>query len=293
MPYRIVVVAAVALTVAGCHFGHRHRHGGRSYTMSSGQIEYLVAATAAIEDDASQLKAEGKSDAEVLAVKCAAYDRHITKAPDEWASNFTSAKKVLKLDKTKTCKLAEKAKKQEDRAAAKAEHDAEYAKAMEGRRAAQAAQRELAADEEREMVECRAELQSRVGKYHGIECQVIQYKHLGEEFGAEFINTTASGTYVSVLAHCTNLRKRTQQVHSSTFGLVDGGGRVYEVDTQGSIYAKANLLDGKQRTPEFLDLHPGIETSIVCVFDVPESVLDDPDVKFIFGDGGFPLPCHE
>ncbi len=156
--------------------------------------------------------------------------------------------------------------------------------ASEARRRARDEASAREAESERRDQETRAKIQSQVARVGPLECKPIVYEELGESIGSDVATTTASGVYVAALVKCINVGKKTVRASASDFTLIDRSGRRYAVDSKGSYYQSITARaddegEERQRTPDLLQLHPGVTTSIVAVFDVPPSVAQAPDIK--------------
>ena len=127
-----VPVYMLVVSLAGCHLGYKYSHGGRSFKMSQDHIDYHRAAM----KDA--LAAEQASDGVPgLKVACDLLRERALNAPDEWASNFVPAKRLLDADAKSKCEEHNRAQDESDRKAAAEEEkrQAEKARAEEAERA--------------------------------------------------------------------------------------------------------------------------------------------------------------
>ncbi|MCC6809177.1 MAG: DUF4352 domain-containing protein [Deltaproteobacteria bacterium] len=142
-------------------------------------------------------------------------------------------------------------------------------------------------------VETKAKLQAQLHRVGAIECRTISYDVLETEIGDDIASVTANGVFVGVLVKCTNIGKRTASVNSPDFALVDAAKRRYEIDRKGSYYyaVTGGTADNaeKFRTPEFLQLHPGVPSYIALVFDLPTAVASQAGLALDFRRSKFSL----
>lgn len=284
-----LALAGACLTGCFLHLGSQYSHGGYSYTMSSAQIDYLKKATAEIDAKVKQLMATNDDEGAALEARCNAYDPYIEAAPNEWARNFTSAKKLLERDKQDACRQFtryENAEKQRAIAESRANEAKARQEEYEHRAAARRAQEQLAQERETER---KAKLQSTVHTVGGVRCQAIDFRRIGEEIGSDLSSSSASGLYVGVLVKCENTGRSSLRMSSSDFALKDGAGRTFAVDLDGSIEALIWQEDDQIKNPELLQLHPGVPTYVGLIFDVPDEVIVDPDLQVAIGQALFPL----
>jgi hypothetical protein len=139
----------------------------------------------------------------------------------------------------------------------------------------------------------RALLQKKVWKVGGVGCQVIDYQSIGDYIGNDIAGTEASGTFVGVLAKCTNLSRRSKQLIWTDFNLVDGAGNQFEVDHDGQYYHAVTSETGSHKMPTFIQLHPKVGSYIDLIFDIPVALANAPGLKLDFKGARYPLVFKE
>lgn len=281
---------AVSLISAGCLFiGRTYVHRDTKHKMTQRQIEYHKQVVSQIEAKSAQLKKQGNTKAEILKWECESYDEFIAGAPEPQTRKFVAAKNLLERDKNYKCQLAAKEARKETHRAVNAAYEKRRAAAIKARQEARLLEQQRSEAEREQRLKYKAQLQKKIWKVGKIRCQVIDFQSLGESFGVEYATVTASGIFVAVLAKCTNVSKRTRRVHSTDFNLVDSAGRVYAVDTKGSYYFAIANQSEHHKNPEFLQLHPNVDTYIGCVFDVPAGIIEDQELVLDFRGARFQL----
>ncbi len=288
------ILFIVFLFMASCASSYNYQ--GTKYELNDEHAQYLDEVQRDLRTRKTQWEENGLSKTEQMKEECKALSKWAKNAPSKkkvkvlyWSTKGedapNSAQNILMKQRDQICDLSKAVEKRE-REEAKAKRDEQRRKEQAKSRAAdeeRKQKREQAeAEEETAKLAYKAKLQKTVWTIGKLECGVVDFANIGERIEGDYeLGVTASGTYVGALVKCYNSGNKTERLLSNTFKMVDGAGRQFDIDSQGSMNYAVFLKKPNQKNPQFVEIHPGLAVSIVAVFDVPATILSDPKLTLV------------